>query len=135
LREAMIRHRADPACASCHIQMDAVGFALENFDAVGRWRDTDGGQAIEVSSELPDGTVIDGIDGIRQMIVGEPNRFAAALTEKLMMYALGRNVQYYDAPAIRGIVRAAAEQDYRFSAIVQGVVESVPFQMRTARIE
>lgn len=133
MREAMVRHRADPACATCHIRMDAVGFALEHFDAVGRWRDADGGgRGIEAHSELPDGTVIDGIEGVREMVIGEPERFVSALTEKLLMYALGRNVQYYDAPAIRAIVRGAAEQNYEFSAIVRGIVASVPFQMRAA---
>jgi hypothetical protein len=129
----MVRHRADPACASCHIRMDAVGFALEHFDAVGRWRGADEGRRIEASSQLPDGTVVDGIDGVRQMIVGKPEQFATAFTEKLMMYALGRNVQYYDAPTVRAIVRNAAEEDYRFSAIVRGIAGSVPFQMREAK--
>jgi hypothetical protein len=133
MREAMVRHRADPACASCHIRMDAVGFALEHFDAVGRWRGADEGRRIEASSQLPDGTVVDGIDGVRQMIVGNPEQFATAFTEKLMMYALGRNVQYYDAPTVRAIVRNAAEEDYRFSAIVRGIAGSVPFQMREAK--
>ncbi len=130
MREAMVRHRADPACASCHVRMDALGFALENFDAVGRWRESDRGRAIEAVSELPDGTRVAGIAGVRQMIVGQPELFVSALTRKLLMYALGRNVQYYDAPAVRSIVRAAAEDDYRFSAIVRGIVLSVPFQMR-----
>jgi hypothetical protein len=130
MREAMVRHRADPACASCHVRMDALGFALENFDAVGRWRESDGGRAIEAVSELPDGTRVAGIAGVRRMIVGQPELFVSALTRKLLMYALGRNVQYYDAPAVRSIVRAAAEDDYRFSAIVRGIVFSVPFQMR-----
>jgi hypothetical protein len=133
MREAMLRHRADPACAGCHIQMDAVGFALEHFDAVGRWRDSDDGRSIEAHSELPDGSVVDGVDGVRRMIVGDPERFVSAMTEKLLMYALGRNVQYYDAPAIRDIVRGAEERNYAFSAIVRGIVESVPFQMREAK--
>lgn len=133
LREAMTRHRADPVCASCHIRMDAVGFALEQFDAVGRFRETTDGRPIDTASRLPDGSLIEGVDGVRALIVGDPERFVTALAEKLLMYALGRNVQYYDAPAIRAIVRGAAAQDYRFSAILRGVVESVPFQMRAAR--
>ena len=133
MREAMTRHRADPACSGCHIRMDAYGFALEHFDAVGRWRDDDAGLPIEAVSELPDGSVVAGIDGVREAIVGHPERFVFALTEKLLMYALGRNVQYYDAPAVRRIVREAAQDDYRFSAIVRGIVESVPFQMRESR--
>jgi len=130
MREAMIRHRADPACASCHVRMDAFGFALENFDAVGRWRETTNGNDIVAESDLPDGTHVSGLEGVRQLVVGEPERFVAALTEKLLMYALGRNVQYYDAPAVRRIVRDAAQNDYRFSAIVHGIVDSVPFRMR-----
>jgi mono/diheme cytochrome c family protein len=130
LREAMIRHRANPACASCHAKMDPIGFALEHFDAVGRWRDEDAGVPIEAASELADGTVVDGPDGVRDLLTARPELFVGALTEKLMMYALGRNVQYYDAPAVRAVVRTAATRNYEFSAIVEGIVASVPFQMR-----
>jgi hypothetical protein len=130
LREAMIRHRADPVCAACHAKMDPIGFALEHFDAVGRWRDDDAGMTIESRSELPDGRVIDGPEGVQAFLTSRPELFVSALTEKLMMYALGRNVQYYDAPAVRGVVHAAAERNYEFSAIVEGIVASVPFQMR-----
>jgi hypothetical protein len=132
MREAMVRHRADPACAACHAKMDPIGFALEHFDAVGRWRDEDAAGPIESRSELADGTVVDGPDGVRALLMSRPELFVSALTEKLMMYALGRNVQYYDAPAVRAAVRAAATQDYAFSAIVEGIVASVPFQMRYA---
>ncbi len=133
LREAMIRHRANPVCASCHAKMDPIGFALEHFDAVGRWRDDDAGLAIEAKSELPDGSVIDGPEGVRALLTDRPELFVSALTEKLMMYALGRNVQYYDAPAVRAVVRAAAARNYEFSAIVEGIAASVPFQMRAGR--
>lgn len=133
MREAMVRHRADPVCASCHVRMDPIGFALEHFDAIGRWRADDAGRPIEALSELPDGTVVDGIEGIKALLLRQPELFVSAVTEKLMMYALGRNVQYYDAPAIRAVVRSAAEQDHAFSAIVEGIVASVPFRMRTAR--
>jgi hypothetical protein len=132
MREAMVRHRADPACAGCHAKMDPIGFALEHFDAVGRWRDEDAAGPIESKSELADGTVVDGPDGVRALLTSRPELFVSALTEKLMMYALGRNVQYYDAPAVRAVVRAAATRDYEFSAIVEGIVASVPFQMRNA---
>jgi hypothetical protein len=132
MREAMVRHRADPACAACHAKMDPIGFALEHFDAVGRWRDEAAAGPIESRSELADGTVVDGPDGVRALLMSRPELFVSALTEKLMMYALGRNVQYYDAPAVRAAVRAAATQDYAFSAIVEGIVASVPFQMRYA---
>jgi hypothetical protein len=130
MREAMTQHRADPVCAACHAKMDPIGFALEHFDAVGRWRDDDGGQPIDAASTLLDGTKIDGLDGVRSMLLSRPELFVGAFTEKLMMYALGRNVQYYDAPAIRSIVRGARGQNYAFSAIVEGIVESVPFTMR-----
>jgi mono/diheme cytochrome c family protein len=130
LREAMAAHRANPECAGCHAQMDPIGFAFENFDAVGRWRDAEGGLPIEAASLLPDGTEIDGIDGVRQLLLSDPERFVGAVTEKLLMYALGRNVQYYDKPAVRQIVRDAADDSYTFTALVQGIVKSVPFRMR-----
>jgi hypothetical protein len=133
MREAMIRHRANPVCASCHAKMDPIGFALEHFDAVGRWRDEDAGAAIDASSELPDGSLIEGPEGVRALLTDRPEQFVAALAEKLLMYALGRNVQYYDAPAVRAAVRAAAERNYEFSAIVESIVASVPFQMRAGR--
>jgi mono/diheme cytochrome c family protein len=135
LREAMIRHRANPVCAACHAKMDPIGFALEHFDAVGRWRDEDAGMPIESRSELADGRVIDGPEGVQAFLTGRPELFVSALTEKLMMYALGRNVQYYDAPAVRAVVRSAAARNYEFSAIVEGIVASVPFQMRAGRAE
>jgi hypothetical protein len=129
LREAMVRHRANPACANCHARMDPIGFALENFDAVGRWREHDAGKPLDVASTLPDGTVVDGVAGVKKLLLKDPARFAGAVTEKLLMYAIGRNVQYFDAPAIRKIVREAAPSDYKFSELVLGVVKSVPFQM------
>jgi mono/diheme cytochrome c family protein len=135
LRDAMIRHRADPACANCHARMDPIGFALENFDAVGRWRDQDGGKPIDVSSTLADGTKVNGVTGVRDLILRNPERFVNAVTQKLLMYAVGRNVQYYDAPAVRAIVAESAKSDYTFSSLVLGVVKSVPFQMRTVKPE
>jgi hypothetical protein len=133
LREAMVQHRAQPACANCHARMDPIGFAMENFDAVGKWRDQDAGKPIDVSSKLADGTVVDGVAGVRNLILGDPERFAGAVTEKLLMYAIGRNVQYFDAPAIRRIVREAAANDYRFSDLVLGITQSVPFQTRRVK--
>ena len=132
LRESMARHRESPECASCHAQMDPIGFAFENFDAVGRWRDSEGGLPIEASSTLVDGTVVDGIDGLKALLLDDPDRFVSAVTEKLMMYALGRNVQYYDRPAIRAIVRDAAIENQTFRALIRGIVTSVPFRMRMA---
>jgi hypothetical protein len=132
MRDALAAHRADPKCASCHAQMDPIGFALEQFDAVGRWRDAEGGLPIETSSELPDGTIVDGIDGVKALLLQNPERFVGALTEKLLMYALGRNIQYYDLPAVRAIVRGAERRDYTFASLVEGIVMSVPFRQRTA---
>jgi hypothetical protein len=133
MRDALIKHRANPACASCHAQMDPIGFALEHFDAVGRWREEDAGKPIEAASELPDGRIVDGPAGVQALLLAKPEAFVGAFTEKLLMYALGRNVQYYDAPAVREVVRGAAERNYEFSAIVEGIVTSVPFRMRSVR--
>jgi hypothetical protein len=134
MREAMVQHRADPACAGCHAKMDPIGFALENFDAVGRWRDQDGGEPIDVVSTLPDGTRLDGVEGVRQLVLREPALFVEALTSKLLMYAVGRNVQYYDGPAIRGIVGESAKRNYTFASLVEGVVMSDQFGMRVKRV-
>jgi len=131
MREAMTQHRANPACASCHARMDPIGFAMENFDAVGKWRDRDAGARIDVSGVLPGGTTFDGMAGLKQALVAHPEEFASAVAEKLLMYALGRNLQYYDAPAVRQIVREAATSHYTLASLVAGVVRSVPFQMRT----
>jgi hypothetical protein len=128
----MARHRESPECASCHALMDPIGFAFENFDAIGRWRESEGGLPIEAASTLTDGTRVDGIDGVKGLLLDDPDRFVSAVTEKLLMYALGRNVQYYDRPLIREIVREAKARDNRFSAIVRGIVTSVPFKMRMA---
>jgi hypothetical protein len=134
MREAMERHRANPACASCHAQMDPLGFALENFDAVGRWRTRgESNDAIDASGILPDGTSFEGPDGMRQALLRDPERFVATVTEKLLTYALGRNVESYDMPAVRAIVRDAERNDYRFSSIVLGIVRSTPFQMRMSQ--
>lgn len=135
LRESMQLHRANPACASCHSRMDPLGFALENFDAIGGFRDHDGGNPIDTKSTLPDGTVVDGVEGVRKLVLRDPERFASAVTEKLMMYAIGRNVQYYDVPSIRKIVRQAKQGNYAFATLVEGVVQSAPFQMRSAKKE
>mgnify|MGYP003345988770 CR=1 FL=1 len=133
LREAMQQHRAAPACANCHARMDPIGFAMENFDAVGQWRDHDAGKNLDVSSTLADGTVVNGMDGVKKLVLANPERFAGAIAEKLLMYALGRNVQYYDAPAIRKVLRDSASGNYKFSSLVLGVVQSAPFQMRAVK--
>ena len=134
MRAAMERHRANPACASCHAQMDPLGFALENFDAVGRWRVRgESNDAIDASGILPDGASFEGPDGMRAALLREPERFVATVTEKLLTYALGRNVESYDMPAVRAIVHEAAQNEYRFSSIVLGIVRSTPFQMRMSQ--
>jgi mono/diheme cytochrome c family protein len=130
MREQMIEHRANPACASCHKVMDPIGFALENFDAVGAWRARDGGVAIDASGELADGTKVDGVVALRQALSRRPDVFVGTLTEKLLTYALGRGLDHADMPAVRAIVGAARRDGYRFSSIVSGIVASTPFQMR-----
>ncbi len=131
LRARLEAHRANPACSACHARMDPLGFALENFDAVGRWRETDGGGVpIDASGALPGGAVFDGAAGLRGVLRGRRGEFVAAFTEKLLTYAIGRGVEHYDRPAVRAIVREAADDDYRWSSIVLGVVRSLPFQMR-----
>ncbi len=131
MREAMERHRANPTCAACHRLMDPLGLALENFDAVGRWRETDAsGEPLDVSGELPDGTRFAGVAELKQALLANPEPFLRTLTEKLLTYALGRGLEYADAPAVRRIVRDAASREHRFSALVLGIVKSVPFQQR-----
>ena len=111
--------------------MDPLGFALENFDAVGKWREMDTANAvIDVSGVLPDGTEFNGMSGLREVLLGRRLEFVATVTEKLLIYALGRGVEFYDRPAIRTIVREAARDDYRWSSVILGVVTSQPFQMR-----
>lgn len=133
MRGAMLRHQANPACASYHARMDPIGFALENFDAVGRWRADDGGKPIDVASTLLDGTKVEGVEGVKQMLLRNPEQFVEAMTNKLLMYSLGRNVQYYDGPAIRAIARDSASRNLTFASQVLGVVCSVPFQNRIVR--
>jgi hypothetical protein len=130
LRERMQQHRANPVCASCHARMDPLGFALENFDATGQWRTQEAGQPIDASADLPDGTRFNGPDGLRTMLLGQSEQIATATTEKLLTYALGRGLAYYDLPAVRKIVQAAARDDYKFQTVVLGVVNSVPFRMK-----
>ena len=130
MREAMTQHRANPACAGCHARMDPIGFSMENFDALGRWRDRDAGSTIDASGTLPEGTRFEGIPGLRKLLLDHSEEFVSTVTEKLLMYAVGRNLQYYDAPAVRQIVRGAARDNYTLTSLVLGVVKSVPFQMR-----
>jgi hypothetical protein len=110
--------------------MDPIGFAMEHFDAVGRWRDTDGGQAIDASGVFPGGATFDGIAGLKRELLRHPEQFASTAAERLLMYAVGRNLQYYDAPAVRAILREAAPSRYTLASLVLGVVKSRPFRFR-----
>ena len=131
MREQMQAHRANPTCAACHARMDPIGFALENYDASGQWRYTDAGAPIDASGRLPDGTEFDGPAGLSRLLLTKyRDEFVRTATEKLLTYALGRGVEYYDAPTIRSIERAAARDNYRIPALILAVVKSVPFQMR-----
>jgi mono/diheme cytochrome c family protein len=135
MRERMEQHRSNPYCASCHEIMDPIGFALENFDATGAWRTREGGTGgtpIDASGQMLDGTKVNGPVELRQALLRQPEIFVGTVTEKLMIYALGRGLAYYDMPTIRAIVRGASKQDYRFSSLILGIVKSAPFQMRTA---
>jgi hypothetical protein len=135
MRERMAQHRANPICASCHAMMDPLGLSLENFDAVGKWRTLgESGGPIDASGSLPNGTKFDGPEGLREALL-QSDRFVATLTEKMLTYALGRGMEYYDAPAVRAILREAEKDDYRFSSLIAGVVQSTPFRMRRTAAE
>jgi hypothetical protein len=133
IRERLAQHRDNPACSGCHQLMDPVGFALENYDAVGRWRAVEEGKPIDVAGSLPDGSKFEGVQGLQKALLSRPEAFATTLTEKLLTYSLGRGVEYYDAPAVRKIVRDAQSNDFRFSSFVTGIVSSTPFQMRRSQ--
>ena len=135
LRERMEEHRKNPACAGCHKLMDPIGFSLENFDAVGQWRTSDEGAKIDPAGVMFNGAKIDGPVALREILMAKPEIFASVFAEKLMIYALGRGVQYYDMPAVRAIVREAGHNDYRLSSIVLGIVKSTPFQMKVKGTE
>lgn len=131
MRQRMEQHSADPTCAACHRLMDPIGFALENFDGLGRWRDTIGAAPIDMAGVLPDGTQFRGPAGLRKVLLGREELFVETFTERMLTYALGRGVEAYDQPVIRKIVRDAAAQDYRWSALILNIVESTPFQLRS----
>jgi hypothetical protein len=131
MREQMELHRSNAICASCHARMDPIGFALENFDGVGKWRDQDGGAAIDASGKLPGGVQFQGPAGLKKLLVANYGyQFETTVTEKLLTYALGRGLEYYDKPAVRSIIRQAAADNYKMSALVTAIVKSTPFQMR-----
>ena len=134
LREQMTLHRKNEPCASCHKLMDPIGFALENFDADAKWRTKQGGEGgvvLDTAVELWDGTKVNGPAGLRQALLRYSPQFVRMMTEKMVTYALGRGVEYYDMPVIRSIVRDAEKNNNRFSAILMGIIKSAPFQMRT----
>ena len=133
MRARMEAHRQNPACAVCHRIMDPAGLSMENFDAIGRWRAAEGGSAIDATGSLPGGTDFDGVAGLRGALLDRPEVFVGTLTEKLLIYALGRGLEHTDAPAVRAIIREAADDEYRLSSLVLGVVQSTPFQMRRSQ--
>lgn len=129
MRAQMERHRDSPSCSVCHVRMDPLGFSLENFDAIGRWRQSSGGVPVDAASVFPDGTPINGVAGLRAFVVKHQDSYVHTFVSKMLTYALGRHVDYRDQPAIRDIVRSAAASNYRWSAIIQGIVSSTPFTM------
>jgi hypothetical protein len=130
----MEAHRNNPACSACHSMIDPTGFALENFDAIGRWRVVDESfNAIDPSGVLPDGRAFADVAGMRQALADNAGQFVTTVTEKLMTYALGRGLEAHDMPTLRRIVRAAAADDYRFQTVILGIVKSDPFLMRRAQ--
>jgi hypothetical protein len=133
IRERLAAHRKDPVCASCHRTIDPVGFALENFDPLGRWRDNDGDNGtIDAEGGLPGAGNLKGVAGLEEALLRRPELFAGTVTEKLLTFALGRGVEYYDGPAVRRILRESQPGGYRFSSLILGIVKSAPFQMRRA---
>jgi hypothetical protein len=133
MREQMELHRSNAICASCHARMDPIGFALENFDGVGKWRDQDSGTPIDASGTLPGGVKFQGPAGLKKLLLANyREQFEATATEKFLTYALGRGLEYYDKPAVRSIMRQASRDDYRMSALIVAIVKSTPFQMRRA---
>jgi mono/diheme cytochrome c family protein len=129
MRQQMEAHRKSPSCAVCHVRMDPLGFSLENFDALGKWRTASDGIAVDASGALPDGTRFEGITGLRQLVASHPDDFARTFTQKLLAYAIGRSLDAHDQPAVRQIARASAVQGYRWSSIITGIVTSTPFTM------
>ena len=132
MRLQMERHRQNPACAVCHVRMDPLGFSLENFDAIGRYRAISAGVPVDASAVFADGTPIDGVAGLKAFVLKHEDSYVHTFVSKLLTYALGRHVDYRDQPAIRGIIREAAAGGYRWSDLIRGIVTSTPFQMGRA---
>jgi hypothetical protein len=135
IRERLEQHRKNAACAACHAVMDPLGFALEHYDAIGTYRVKADGLPVDASGVTPDGTKFSGLDGLRSVMEGRRDEFVATVAEKLLIYALGRGLEYYDRPIVRRIVREAAASDYRWSSIILGIARSVPFQMTVREAE
>jgi hypothetical protein len=133
IREQMEAHRKNPSCAVCHVRMDPLGFSLENFDALGKWRTSVDALPVDASAALPDGTKFDGVTGLRQLMGNHQEDFARTFTQKLMGFALGRSVEATDLPAIRQITKNAAPGGYRWSSLIVGIARSTPFTMSTTR--
>jgi hypothetical protein len=134
LREQLERHRANAACASCHAKIDPLGFSLEQFDAIGRFRAQEGGTEIEASGALPDGTAVNGVEGLKKVVLSRRDEFVECLAAKMLTYALGRGLEWYDQPTVRAIRRQVAREDYRFSSLILAIANSVPFQMRGTQV-
>ena len=132
VRERLEAHRKNPGCAVCHVRMDPLGFSLEHFDALGRWRATSDGVAVDASASLPDGSRFDGVAGLRSLLVSHREDFVRTFADRLLSYAIGRGTEVRDQPAVRRIVRESAGQDHRWSAIILGIVRSTPFGMSTS---
>jgi hypothetical protein len=131
IRERLAQHRTNPSCASCHSVIDPLGFALEQFDAIGAWRSMDeAGRPVDYTASTLSGAELKGLAGLRAFLLADPEQFPRTVTEKLMAYALGRRLEYYDRPAVRAIVHDAATSNYRWSALIAGIVKSPPFLMR-----
>jgi hypothetical protein len=137
LRQRMEQHRSDPACASCHSRMDAIGFAFEKFDAVGQIRQKDEGQPIDPSGKLPDGRSFSGAAELKKILLADREKVVRNLSSKLLTFGLGRGLDYYDGPAVDNITASALKADARFSALILGVVQSDPFRLRrgTSQVE
>jgi hypothetical protein len=136
LREKMQQHRENPNCASCHAQMDPLGFAMENFDAIGRWRETDEKQPIDATGELPSGKKFSGVKELQQLLLTEKqDQFIRCVAEKMLTFALGRGIEYYDRCAVDKIVEHVKKNDFRFSELVIAIVESEPFQKRRGTVK
>jgi hypothetical protein len=135
IRERLAQHRTNPSCANCHSVIDPLGFALENFDAIGAWRSTDeSGRPVDAVGTTTSGSKVQGLSGLRAALLAEPDQFPRTVTEKLMAYAIGRRLEYYDRPSVRKIVRDASTEDYRWSSLILGIVQSPAFLMRSTHV-